>query len=210
VPGEDVRDVTDAGAVNVIYFNPGANRLSFPNNQLWTQNSTDIEDEAEQGDGFGSALAGGDFNGDTLKDLAIGTPGETLNDQTTPISNAGAVHVIYYESFGVGLSATAGPGDQRWTQDTADILERAAVGERFGSALTAWDFGNGFLADLAVGVPFQAVRGFAGAGAVHVIYGDNTTFIPALAALGNQFWTQETLNVEGGAEAGDQFGRALY
>ena len=210
VPGEDLGTIRDAGAVNVIYFSPSANKLSFTNNQLWTQDSPDIEDVAEAGDAFGTALAGGDFDGNTLKDLAIGAPGETLNDQSTPISNAGAVHVIYYQSFGTGLSAMAGPGDQFWTQDSTNILDNAETGERFGSAMTAWDFGNGFMADLAIGVPFQSVGGFPGAGAVNLIYGDNTTFIPGLRATGNQFWTQDSPNIEGVAEAGDQFGRALY
>ena len=210
VPGEDVGSIVDAGAVNVIYYSAGANQLAFQNNQLWTQDSDGIEDVAEAGDAFGFALAGGDFDGNTLKDLAIGAPGETLNDQTGPISNAGAVHVIYYQSFGVGLTAAAGPGDQVWTQDTTGILEKAGEGERFGSALTAWDFGHGFLADLAIGVPFQSVAGVPGAGAVQVIYGDNTTFIPALRATGNQLWTQDAEGIEGVAEAGDQFGRALY
>jgi hypothetical protein len=210
VPGEDVGTITDAGAVNVIYYSPGANQLSFTNNQIWTQDSPDIEEVAEPGDSFGFALAGGDFNGDTLKDLAIGAPGETLNDQATPLSNAGAVHVLYYQSFGVGLSATAGPGDQVWTQDSTDIADKADAGERFGSSLTAWDFGNGFLADLAIGVPFQVVGGAAGAGAVNVIYGDNTSFIAALRAIGNQFWTQDSEHIEGVAETGDQFGRTVY
>jgi hypothetical protein len=59
-------------------------------------------------------------------------------------------------------------------------------------------------------VPFQAVGGFAGAGAVNVIYGDNTSFIAALRANGNQFWTQDSEHIEGVAEAGDQFGRTVY
>jgi hypothetical protein len=58
----------------VIYYSPGANQLSFTNNQIWTQDSPDIEEVADAGDSFGVALAGGDFNGDTLKDLAIGAP----------------------------------------------------------------------------------------------------------------------------------------
>jgi hypothetical protein len=210
VPGEDVGTVVDAGAVNVIYYSPGADQLAFANNQIWTQDSPDIDDVAEAGDAFGFALAGGDFDGNTLKDLAIGAPGETLNDVGDALSNAGAVHVIYYQSFGAGLSATAGPGDQVWTQDTTGIADKAESGERFGSALTAWDFGNGFLADLAIGVPFQSVSGLAGAGAVHVIYGDNTTFIPALRAIGSQFWSQNSEGIEGVAEAGDQFGRVAY
>ena len=59
-------------------------------------------------------------------------------------------------------------------------------------------------------MPFQSVGGFAGAGAVNVIYGDNTSFITALRAIGNQFWTQDSEHIEGLAEAGDQFGRTAY
>ena len=66
------------------------------------------------------------------------------------------------------------------------------------------------MADLAIGVPFQSVGGASGAGALHVIYADNTQFIPALRAIGNQFWTQDSAGIEGVAEAGDQFGRTLY
>ena len=64
--------------------------------------------------------------------------------------------------------------------------------------------------DLGIGVPFQSVSGVAGAGALHVIYGDNTTFIPGLRATGSQFWTQDSEGIEGVAEAGDQFGRTIY
>jgi hypothetical protein len=59
-------------------------------------------------------------------------------------------------------------------------------------------------------VPFQSVNGFPGAGAVNVIYGDNTRFPPALGAFGNQFWTQDSTDIEGSAESGDQFGRTAY
>jgi hypothetical protein len=197
VPGFNLQ----AGAVAIFYGTSNGfavNNLS-QRRQLWTQDSTGIVDIAEAGDRFGATLAGGEF----------GLSGQA-SDLATPLSNAGAVHVIYYQSFGVGLSAAAGPGDQVWTQDSAEIIDAAEAGERFGSALSAWDFGQGFLADLAVGVPFQSVAGLPGAGALHVIYGDNTSFIPALRAFGNQFWTQDSFGIEGVAEAGDQFGRTAY
>jgi hypothetical protein len=125
------------------------------------------------------------------------------------ITDAGAVNVIYYAN-GVGLSATAGPGNQFWHQSVTGVPDAAEAGDRFGSALTAWNFGNGTLADLAVGVPFEDVGGIQGAGAVTVIYGDNTNFPPGLRAAGSQFWHQDSPNVDDSAEAGDQFGRALY
>ena len=52
VPGEDIRGLIDAGAVNVIYGS--ATGLTAIGNQLWHQDSTDIEDLAEDGDTFGA------------------------------------------------------------------------------------------------------------------------------------------------------------
>jgi hypothetical protein len=120
------------------------------------------------------------------------------------------VNVIYYQGIGAGLSATAGPGNQFWTQNTFGILDSAEVGDRFGSALSAWDFGKGFLADLAVAAPFESVGTVAAAGAINVIYGDNTTATPGLSSTGSQLWTQNSTDIEGVAEAGDQFGRTVY
>jgi len=50
----------------------------------------------------------------------------------------------------------------------------------------------------------------AGAGAINVIYGDNTTATPGLSATGSQLWHQNSPDIEGVAEAGDQFGRTVY
>jgi hypothetical protein len=208
VPGEDVGTAVDAGAVTVIYRGSGST-LSATGNQFWSQNSKDIQNAAETGDQFGAALAAGDFDGDGLRDLAIGVPGEDFATRTTITPDAGAVSVIYYAG-GVGLSATAGPGNQFWHQSVTGVPDAAEAGDRFGSALTAWNFGNGTLADLAVGVPFEDVGGIQGAGAVTVIYGDNTNFPPGLRAAGSQFWHQDSPDIDDSAEAGDQFGRALY
>jgi hypothetical protein len=219
VPGDDVIipadsgvDIIDrAGAVNVIYYDQAVDALSAAGSQYWHQNSTDILNSVREGDAFGSALAAGDFNGDGLRDLAIGVPGEdVIVTKTSSIVDAGLVHVIYYAAIGTGLSAAAGPGNQVFTQNTFGVLDSAESGDFFGSALSAWDFGNGFLADLAVAVPFESVGTVAGAGAVHVIYGNNTTAIPGLATAGNQLWHQNSTDLEGTAEVGDQFGRTVY
>jgi hypothetical protein len=204
--------IDGSGGVNVIYYDSNVGRLSATGNQFWSQNSSDVLDTIHAGDAFGSALAAGDFNGDGLKDLAIGVPGEDVIGPTkgSRIADAGAVHVIYYAAIGTGLSATAGPGNQFFTQNTTGVLDTAEAGDRFGSVLTGWDFGKGSLADLAVSVPFESIGTIAGAGAINVIYGDNTTATPGLNATGSQLWHQDSTNLEGVAEAGDQFGRAIY
>ena len=91
----------EQGTVNVLYG--GRPGLSSADNQLWSQNSPDVEGETEAEDAFGYTLAAGDFNGDGFSDLAIGVPIESL-----PLApEAGAVNVIYGSAG--GLSAVAVP-----------------------------------------------------------------------------------------------------
>ena len=86
VDGEDVGDITNAGAVNVIY---GSNSgLSATGNEILDQNNLGIDDElAEPFDFFGQSLTVGDFNADGFDDLAVGIP---LQD-----TEAGATNIIY-------------------------------------------------------------------------------------------------------------------
>jgi FG-GAP repeat len=59
VEGEDLvsNTVVDAGAVNVLYGS--TNGITAAGNQLWTQDSTNIKDQAEANDEFGYAFASG-------------------------------------------------------------------------------------------------------------------------------------------------------
>jgi FG-GAP repeat len=197
---ERVGNIKDAGAVNVLY-GTARSGLTATNSQFWSQNSAFVLDACEEGDEFGETLAAGDFNGDGQSDLAIGVPLEDVGD----ILNAGAVNVLYGSAN--RLTTT---GNQFWTQDTAGVLDSAEVGDDFGSALTAWNFGNGPQADLAVGVPFEDLETNAGniqdAGAVNVIYGSTNR----LTTTGNQFWHQDVEGIFDQAEAFDNFGQALY
>ena len=138
VPREDVGNIRDAGEVDVLYGSSSGMKIVSPFG--WNQNSTNVEDDAEVDDGFGSALATGDFNKDGISDLAIGVP---LEDVGT-IANAGAVNVIY-GSKGVtitsgGLSATVplggnGRADQIWSQDSPGIEDDAEASDNFGDRL---------------------------------------------------------------------------
>jgi FG-GAP repeat len=144
--------------------------------------------------GGSSTLA--DFDGDGFADLAVGVPSEAVG----AVESAGAVNVIYGSSG--GLTAA---GNQRWTQNSSGVVGTAERGDSFGSALATGDFdGDGF-ADLAVGVPSEAVGAVESAGAVNVIYGSSG----GLTAPGNQRWTQNSSGVVGTAERGDSFGSAL-
>ncbi len=69
VPLEDIGNLQDAGAVNVIYGSPdGLSATAGPGDQLITQESTGMG-QSEAGDKFGAAVASGRFNGDISRDV---------------------------------------------------------------------------------------------------------------------------------------------
>ena len=67
--------------------------LAAAGNQLWSQDSADIEGICEPQDRFGYALSSGDYNGDGYAGLAIGVPQENIGQW----GNAGAINVLYGE-----------------------------------------------------------------------------------------------------------------
>jgi len=200
VPGEDANGgAGDTGGVSVIYGSAGGLSATATPDQFWTQDSPNVEGTAEPGDQFGFSLAVANFGGSwPHADLAIGVPYDNVG-----ATSAGAVSVIYGSS--AGLSATATP-DQIWTQDSPDVEGIAGAYDGFGSALTTGDFNADFRSDLAIGVPSEDAP-HTSDGGVNVIYGS----LAALSATTtpDQFWGQDTPNVEDAAEASDYFGREL-
>jgi hypothetical protein len=209
--------IEDAGQVNVICgASEGLNGIGCL--QIWTQDSPNIEDNAEAGDGFGYALTTGDFNKDGFSDLAIGAWGEDVgtNSTNSTIEDAGAVNVIYGSFFGL-IEIQVAPGDGRadqiWTQDSPNIEDTAETGDRFGSELATGDFNKDGVSDLAIGIWDEDVATIGAAGVVNAIYGSSEGLSPSRISPGNgrpdQIWTQDIPNVEDVAEAGDEFGSSL-
>lgn len=200
VPFEDLGTSTataNVGLVHVIYGSSTVGLVSA-NNQIWHQNSTDIFDTSEANDRFGRALAAGDFNNDGYDDLAVGIDEEDIGS----IANAGAVNIIYGSLS--GLSATVTP-DSIWFQDSGSIIDTSEAGDSFGYTLTVGDFDNNGFDDLAVGVFREDIGTIVDAGAVNILYGSGI----GISDTGNQFWHQDSTDIEGAAEAEDHFGRAL-
>jgi phosphodiesterase/alkaline phosphatase D-like protein len=140
------------------------------------------------GDGFGSSLAAGDLNGDSLADLAAGIPGRTI----AGAAGAGAVAVL--DGSPAGL--VAGP----WlTQES--LFASSAPGDQFGFALATGDLDGDGVQDLVVGAPGRSVALAAGAGTVCTFLGAPEGLLPG------ECLTQASSGVA--VQAGARFGHGL-
>jgi len=207
LPGEDIGSTLNVGGVQVIYGSSnGLSATSAHVNQFWTQDSPDIENKVHSDNKFGFSLTAGDFNADGKDDLAIGVPFENLGPVVDIIPEAGGVEVIYGSSS--GLSATSAHADQFWTQDIANIDNSAEPNDNFGYSLATGDFNADGKVDLAIGAPFENVGSLVDAGGVEVIYGSSSG-LSATSAHADQFWTQDSTDIDNSAEDEDLFGFSL-
>jgi FG-GAP repeat len=183
-----------AGSVTVLYGSAAG--LTAIGSQLWSQDNFGVAGSPEDGDLFGWSLAAGDFDGDGWDDLAIASPGDSVNG----LLWVGVVNVLYGSN--VGLAATR---SQLWSEETAGVPGVAEASDYFGRSLAAADFDGDGRAELAVGIPYKTVNGLSEAGEVIVFRGSAS----GLTATGIQLWSQDTPGVPGAAEAQDHFGMAL-
>jgi hypothetical protein len=193
VPGEGVAGAGNAGAVEVLYGSSGG--LAPHGEQFWTQESG-IGNTPSTGDGFGSAVATGDFDDDGFSDLAVGVPHDNLGGR----GDAGEVDVLYGSAS--GLSVT---GAQVWTLNTGGVPGEAAAGDVFGESVAGGDFDRDGFTDLAIGAPGNDIGPVHNAGSVTVIPGSAT----GLTDRGSLTLSQNTPGVFGTPERGDDMGWAL-
>ncbi|MBM3765670.1 MAG: hypothetical protein FJW32_09780 [Acidobacteria bacterium] len=212
VPSENVGDIVNAGAVNVLYA--GAGGLQGDGAQIWTQNSIYGSSPSvfegspsEAHDQFGFSLAAGDFNGDLRTDLAIGVPFEDIvSDRTgtlTVIQNAGQVDIVYGSPSGL---STQGRAPQMYHQDSINIEGIAEANDNFGASLSAPSLGSDSRRDLLIGVPGDRANNVA-CGAVNVLYASSQS--NGLSSFGDQLWRPAAGGVPGSCLSGSQFGGAV-
>lgn len=145
---------------------------------------------AEAGDIFGSSVTAGDFNGDGIDDLAIGSPGEDV----ATVVNGGVITVNWGSDFGL-----THVGAQTFS---ANDFGGATAGEEFGYALAAGDFNDDGYDDLAVGCPGYVITGVGThVGRVCLLRGT-----PSGLVVWHELY-QSTLG--GSNDSGDRFGEVL-
>ena len=191
---ESVDGQQEAGAVHVLY---GTDRgLTATGSQMWTEASPGVPGRLGPGR-FGTAMTVGRFDGGRYDDLVIGVPGQTISGHRA----AGAVLIL--SGSPIGLTSR---GAQRWSQDSAGILEDAETDDTFGAdALVAGRFAGGSYDALAIGVAEESVGAMRHAGAVQVIFGS----AHGLTATGNQLWTEATPGIAGKPTASEVLGASL-
>lgn len=169
------------GKIHVIYGTgsgpSSSRRVSY------TQNTAGVPDSSEYGDGFGQALAIGDFDRNGYADLAVGAPGESFGDDNHYISSAGAITLL--RGSAAGMTTT---GAVFLTQDSTGVPGTSEAGDSFGSTLLASDVDRDGHADLtAIGAQENDPAGAAWflPGAASTLYSTtaSTSFGPTRLGL---------------------------
>jgi hypothetical protein len=190
----DGAEQSNSGAVQVLFGS--ATGLTSVGNQFWSQQSPGVPGNADAGDFFGDAVLVAEVTGDTVDDVVIGVPRESLSGV-----RSGAVHVLPGSSAGPTVT-----GSSTWTQATAGVADSPEEYDGFGRSLAAGDFGGSSHQELAIGAPGESVvTGQTVNGAVHVLMGSSA----GLTATGSQFWSQNSSGVLETAETNDAFGQEM-
>jgi len=193
----------NSGAVSVIF----SSNLGLDGTQraYWVQGQG--VDREERDDYFGSSLAAGDFTGDGIDDLAVGTPFENQErGPDLPSHSTGQVTVLYGSTSGLVLTDRSD-----WHQDKPGVPSSRASSDYFGHALVVGHFNDDRFGDLIVGVPGEDMflpdgLGQKDAGMAHLFYGTDAGLSTSSALGGSVISEPLRLNGAGRAETQDGFG----
>ncbi|MFD0969419.1 FG-GAP-like repeat-containing protein [Plantactinospora endophytica] len=123
-------------------FYGSATGLDVDRPQHLNQDTPGVPGDMSYYDRFGSALAAGDVNGDGRDDLAVGSPGETVNGSR----NAGSVTLFYGSATGITTANVQ-------LVSAPDLAIVPSAG--FGTSVAIGDTTGDGYAELAVGAPMD-------------------------------------------------------
>lgn len=110
----------------------------------------------------GSAITVGDFNGDSIDDLAISAP-STTSSQSLNRYHAGNVFIF--------LGPLSGTGSTRASSSADAIVTGSIANEQIGETLAAGDVDNDGIDDIIIGAPYSDVGSITDQGAVYIVQG---------------------------------------
>lgn len=184
-PGGLVDGLNNAGYVAVVYGSRSGLDLRTP--QIVSQASEDVPDEPEAGDGFGGALAPGDFNADGFADLAVGA-GELREGNFF----FGSVTVLFGGPTGLGrgfvLPGDRGAGHAVGAGDIngdgqMELLTNGAAGS-FNGTVDVYNFPRGGFDNPSISLGSEGWGGEDWIGAADVNGDGNDDVLAAWTALG--------------------------
>lgn len=133
VPDEKESGIPGAGAVNVLYGKN--NGLSASGDQFFAQDYNGLLGKPQAQEGFGSALARGDFNSDGYADLVVGIPKDIVSALAVPSGSvdvaAGEIEIILGSSAN-GLVTT---GEVELNRESSGVADTCTAGDAFGISL---------------------------------------------------------------------------
>ncbi|GAA2321525.1 FG-GAP repeat protein [Streptomyces hawaiiensis] len=149
----------------------------------------------------GDHVAAGDLNGDGRDDLAIALSNPRLhpNGLADPSDGSGYITVRYGDPE---IDGGLAPSGRIYHQNTAGIPGANEKEDEFGAAMSIEDINGDHRADLAVGIPYEALGRASRAGDVLVLRASAS----GLTTTGAARYSQDTTGIPGSAENNDVFG----
>ncbi len=171
-PYADPEGRTDAGAAYVVYGSPALRGATL---DLWNPAGSDVTVllGAAPGDQAGASVAGGDVDGDGVRDVVVGVPSADGEGRT----DAGAACVVYggpgLRGLTVDFQNPPGPGETRIVGDDGKEQNYGSVGDWAGSAVGTADANGDGVDDVVIGAPraYGATASLDSVGEVVVVYG---------------------------------------